>query len=89
MLWLPDEGCPLILRQEERAVFVARCSRLKRISLDLGIVDFPSRESAVFNALTHGHAETGVHGASSKPTSVVKVHDERLEKLGAHFRSKY
>jgi len=58
--------------------------------VDLGIVGLPlSGKTTVFNALTHGHAETGVHGGGVEThIGVVKVHDERLEKLAAHFQSK-
>jgi hypothetical protein len=58
--------------------------------LDLGIVGLPlSGKTTVFNALTHGHAETGIHGGGVETNiGVVKVHDERLEKLAAHFQSK-
>ena len=58
--------------------------------MDLGIVGLPlSGKTTVFNALTHGHADTGVHGGGVEThIGVVKVHDERLEKLAAHFQSK-
>ena len=58
--------------------------------MDLGIVGLPlSGKTTVFNALTHGHADTGLHGGVVEThIGVVKTHDERLEKLAAHFQSK-
>lgn len=57
--------------------------------MDLGIVGLPlSGKTTVFNALTHGHAETGGYGGVDTHIGVVKVADERLERLAAHFQSK-
>ena len=58
--------------------------------MDLGIVGLPlCGKTTVFNALTHGHAETGGHRAGVEThIGVVKVPDERLSKLAAQFQSK-
>lgn len=58
--------------------------------MDLGIVGLPlSGKTTVFNALTHGHAETGGYRAGVEThVGVVKVPDERLTKLAAQFQSK-
>jgi len=58
--------------------------------MDLGIVGLPlCGKTTVFNALTHGHAEAGGHRAGVEThIGVVKVPDERLNKLGAQFQSK-
>jgi len=58
--------------------------------MDLGIVGLPlSGKTTVFNALTHGHADTGSHGAGVEThVGVVKAPDERLAKLAAQFQSK-
>jgi GTP-binding protein YchF len=57
--------------------------------MELGIIGLPlSGKTTVFNALTHGHAETGGYGGVDTHIGVVKVADERLERLAAHFQSK-
>jgi GTP-binding protein YchF len=58
--------------------------------MDLGIVGLPlCGKTTVFNALTHGHAETGGYRAGVEAhIGVVKVADERLNKLAAQFQSK-
>jgi GTP-binding protein YchF len=58
--------------------------------MDLGIVGLPlCGKTTVFNALTHGHAETGGYRAGVEThIGVVKVPDERLTKLAAQFQSK-
>jgi GTP-binding protein YchF len=58
--------------------------------MDLGIVGLPlCGKTTVFNALTHGHAETGAYRAGVEThVGVVKVPDERLSKLAAQFGSK-
>ncbi|MGD0205051.1 MAG: redox-regulated ATPase YchF [Dehalococcoidia bacterium] len=58
--------------------------------MDLGIVGLPlCGKTTVFNALTHGHAEAGGHRAGVEThIGVVKVPDERLNKLAAQFQSK-
>jgi len=58
--------------------------------MDLGIVGLPlCGKTTVFNALTHGHAETGGYRAGVEThIGVVKVPDERLSKLAAQFQSK-
>ncbi|KPK46927.1 MAG: hypothetical protein AMJ77_04780, partial [Dehalococcoidia bacterium SM23_28_2] len=58
--------------------------------MDLGIVGLPlCGKTTVFNALTHGHAETGGYRAGVEThIGVVKVSDERLSKLAAQFQSK-
>jgi GTP-binding protein YchF len=43
-------------------------------------------KTTVFNTLTRGHAETGGFGGMSLNVGVVKVPDERLERLAAIFR---
>jgi GTP-binding protein YchF len=47
-----------------------------------------SGKSTVFNTLTHGHAETGGFGGLTLNVGVVKVPDERLDRLAAIFRPK-
>lgn len=58
--------------------------------MDLGIVGLPlCGKTTVFNALTHGHAETGGYRAGVEThIGVVKVPDECLTKLAAQFQSK-
>jgi len=58
--------------------------------MDLGIVGLPlCGKTTVFNALTHGHAETGGYRAGVEThIGVVKVPDERLSRLAAQFQSK-
>ena len=47
-----------------------------------------SGKTTVFNTLTRGHAETGGFGGMELHVGVVKVPDERLDKLAAIFRPK-
>src|SRR5256885_1569484 len=47
-----------------------------------------SGKTTVFNTLTRGHAETGGFGGMELHVGVVKVPDERLEKLAAIFKPK-
>ena len=47
-----------------------------------------SGKTTVFNTLTRGHAETGGYGGLQLNVGVVKVPDERLDKLAAVFRPK-
>lgn len=45
-------------------------------------------KTTVFNTLTRGHAETGGFGGMTVNTGVVKVPDDRLERLTALFKPK-
>jgi len=45
-------------------------------------------KTTVFNTLTRGHAETGGYGALTLNVGVVKVPDERLDRLAAIFKPK-
>ena len=45
-------------------------------------------KTTVFNTLTRGHAETGGYGGLQLNVGVVKVPDERLDRLAAVFRPK-
>src|SRR5512146_3087758 len=47
-----------------------------------------SGKSTVFNTLTRGHAETGGFGGLTLNVGVVKVPDERLDRLAAIFHPK-
>jgi GTP-binding protein YchF len=47
-----------------------------------------SGKTTVFNTLTRGHAETGGYGGLQLNVGVVKVPDERLDKLAAVFKPK-
>jgi ribosome-binding ATPase YchF (GTP1/OBG family) len=47
-----------------------------------------SGKTTVFNTLTRGHAETGGFGGLTLNIGVVKVPDERLERLAAIFHPK-
>ena len=47
-----------------------------------------SGKTTVFNTLTRGHAETGGFGGMELHVGVVKVPDERPDKLGAIFKPK-
>src|SRR6187402_1485659 len=59
--------------------------------MQVTIVGLPgSGKSTVFNALTGGHAETGGYsgGRAAPNVGVVKVPDERLDRLSALFHPK-
>ena len=59
--------------------------------MQVTIVGLPgSGKTTVFNALTGGHAETGAFsgGRAAPNVSVVKVPDERVDRLSALFRPK-
>ena len=45
-------------------------------------------KTTVFNTLTRGHAETGGYGGLSSTSGVVKVPDERLDRLAEIFKPK-
>ncbi|HYH92375.1 MAG TPA: redox-regulated ATPase YchF [Candidatus Saccharimonadales bacterium] len=47
-----------------------------------------SGKTTVFNTLTRGHAETGGYGGVTLNVGVVKVPDERLDRLAAIFKPK-
>ncbi|HEU4921051.1 MAG TPA: redox-regulated ATPase YchF [Candidatus Limnocylindrales bacterium] len=47
-----------------------------------------SGKTTVFNTLTRGHAETGGYGGMELHVGVVKVPDERLDRLAAIFKPK-
>jgi GTP-binding protein YchF len=47
-----------------------------------------SGKTTVFNTLTRGHAETGGYGGVALNVGVVKVPDERLDRLAAIFKPK-
>jgi ribosome-binding ATPase len=47
-----------------------------------------SGKTTVFNTLTRGHAETGGYGGVTMNVGVVKVPDERLDRLAEIFRPK-
>src|SRR3954447_25944304 len=47
-----------------------------------------SGKTTVFNTLTRGHAETGGFGGMELHVGVVKVPDQRLEKLAPIFQPK-
>jgi GTP-binding protein YchF len=47
-----------------------------------------SGKTTVFNTLTRGHAETGGYGALTLNVGVVKVPDERLDRLAGIFKPK-
>src|SRR5215212_2494161 len=57
--------------------------------MQIAIIGLPaSGKTTVFNTLTHGHAETGGYGGLTLHVGVVKVPDERLDRLAAIFRPK-
>src|SRR5918997_3970658 len=58
--------------------------------MQVTIVGVPgSGKTTVFNALTGGHAETGFSGGRAAPNvSVVKVPDERVDRLAELFKPK-
>src|SRR5918996_2345645 len=47
-----------------------------------------SGKTTVFNTLTRGHAETGGYGGLQLNVGVVKVPDDRLDRLAAVFKPK-
>ena len=57
--------------------------------MQIAIVGLASAgKTTVFNTLTRGHAETGGYGGMQLNVGVVKVPDERLDKLAAIFKPK-
>jgi GTP-binding protein YchF len=57
--------------------------------VQIAILGLPaSGKTTVFNTLTRGHAETGGYGGLTLHVGVVKVPDERLDRLAAIFRPK-
>jgi len=58
--------------------------------MDLAIIGLDrSGRTTVFNALTHGHAATGTYGADAEiHMGVMKVPDDRLDRLGDAFKPK-
>src|SRR5512134_394466 len=58
-------------------------------SMQIAIVGLAgSGKTTVFNTLTRGHAETGGYGGVTLNVGVVKVPDERLDRLAEIFRPK-
>jgi GTP-binding protein YchF len=57
--------------------------------VQIAIVGLPqSGKTTVFNTLTRGHAETGGYGGMTLHVGVVKVPDERLDRLAELFHPK-
>lgn len=57
--------------------------------MQIAIVGLPaSGKTTVFNTLTRGHAETGGFGSMTLNVGVVKVPDDRLDRLATIFRPK-
>jgi ribosome-binding ATPase len=57
--------------------------------VQIAIIGLPgSGKTTVFNTLTGGHAETGGYGAMTLHVGVVKVPDERLDRLAEIFKPK-
>ena len=57
--------------------------------MDLAIIGLErSGKTTVFNAVTRGHAQTGTFGATEPNIGVVKVPDERLDRVCALLRPK-
>ncbi len=57
--------------------------------MDLGIIGLErAGKTTLFNALTAGHASAGGYGGTEPHIGVVKLPDERLDKLCALFRPK-
>jgi GTP-binding protein YchF len=57
--------------------------------VQIAIVGLPaSGKTTVFNTLTRGHAETGGYGGMTLHVGVVKVPDERLDRLAEIFQPK-
>src|SRR5512134_957441 len=58
-------------------------------SMQIAIVGLAgSGKTTVFNTLTRGHAETGGYGGITMNVGVVKVPDERLDRLAEIFKPK-
>ena len=57
--------------------------------MDLGIIGLErSGKSTVFNAVTRGHARTGTFGGAEPNIGVVKVPDDRLERVAEVVKAK-
>ena len=57
--------------------------------MQIAIIGLPaSGKTTVFNTLTRGHADTGGYGGLTLHVGVVKVPDERLDRLAEIFRPK-
>src|SRR5512135_735337 len=57
--------------------------------MQIAILGLPaSGKTTVFNTLTRGHAETGGYGGMTLHVGVVKVPDERLDRLAEIFHPK-
>ena len=57
--------------------------------MQIAIVGLPSSgKTTVFNTLTRGHVETGGYGGMTLHVGVVKVPDERLDRLAELFKPK-
>src|SRR5512135_1392297 len=57
--------------------------------MQIAILGLPaSGKTTVFNTLTRGHAETGGYGGMTLHVGVVKVPDERLDRLAEIFKPK-
>ena len=57
--------------------------------MDLGIIGLEqSGKTAAFNAVTRGHAHTAAYGATEPSIGVVKIPDERLDRLCAVLHPK-
>src|SRR4029077_12687558 len=57
--------------------------------MDLGIVGLAqSGKTTLFDALTRGHAHTSGFGSLERSIGVVKVPDERLDKMSALIKAK-
>src|SRR5216683_3279473 len=55
--------------------------------MEIGIAGLPqSGKTTLFNALAHQHANVGGYAGAEPNLAVVKVPDERLEKLSALFQ---
>src|SRR5579872_4611599 len=56
--------------------------------MEIGIAGLPgSGKTTLFNALAHQHAHVGGYAGAEPNLAVVKVPDERLDKLSALFQS--
>src|SRR5204862_5485365 len=57
--------------------------------MQIAIIGLPaSGKTTVFNTLTRGHADTGGYGGMTLHVGVVKVPDERLDRLAEVFKPK-